>query len=281
MIRFLRNPSPPWLVYIKNQYHIAVSEMEGPEISETAEKREVIFMHAPSLHNFHPIHWSFILIDHHAKMTIILLVIAFITVGLILSSQPDRIRTSPFSETADISMPAVETLRPLTYLDDPQYADEYVIREQTLTAHLAALRDRIQADRVYLALYRNVGSFSASKFAVSSERFLMEQEVFKTFEITKGGIAQEIKEFQDVSRDIWLQVVQDTSVASYFFSQPIRSYGFELYNGARIPIGYIGIEKTQQDEFREPEIHILRETARAIEITLLQPLEPVNRLKKL
>lgn len=241
-------------------------------------------MHAPSLHHFHDFHpfdRIFTLLDHHAIMTVILLVTAFIIVGLILSSQPGRIRTSQFSETSDISLPAAETLQPLTRLDDPQYAHEYAVREQTLTTHLTALRDRIQADRAYVAVYKNAVSFSAIRFAVSSERHLVEQEVFKTFEVTKGGMVPEITEFQDVSRDIWLQVVQDASVASAFFSQPITSYGFELYNEARIPIGYIGIEKTQQGEFGEPEIHILRETARSIATTLLQPLEHVNGLKEL
>lgn len=55
-----------------------------------------------------------------------------------------------------------------------------------------------------------------------------------------------------------------------------KTFGLELYDKHGTPIGYLGIEKTQEYALIEQDIQRLRETAEAVLAAIVKPLEQVK-----
>ena len=189
--------------------------------------------------------------------------------GYVLSLSPEDWLFPQQTALTDASARTDTIGRPLSRLDDPEYAHEYPLRVQSLYEHLNRLRDLIQADRTYIVLYRD----GLTRFGRG-----ITPKIFAAFEIGEQGPALQVKDFQGFSHLDWLQVKRAEQRLSGFFPGTRRNYGMELVDARGTSIGYLGIDYWQKHPAFEGNIFTpLQESAVIIQDVLLQPLETVKK----
>ena len=227
-------------------------------------------MHTSSLHKWHVLARSLTFIERHERLSVALLILILIGVMYGAAVRLESLRVLQASENVEISGgESPEMVRPLTRMMDPQYAHEYLVREQYLLDHLEDLRNVTQAERVYVVLY----SYAFSRLGRG-----IEQHISNSFEVTREGIRPKIDTLHGTERYFWLQLKQDERWwKNELFAHRPERYGRELYDAHNVAIGYIGLEK-QQNEALLPEqgIQLLRETAGVVTNALAQPIEQVK-----
>ena len=216
-------------------------------------------MHTHSFHHVHVLDRGLAAIEQHVLVKVMLVMLLILVVGYVLSIQTDRVGMSQFS---DVSEGKIR----LSRFADPQYAHEVAAREQMMRTTLDTLRRNLQADRAYIAVYGSM-----------SDGIWIENQVINIVEVTKPGIALTLQGLQGLGRSSWLQMEDNTRGASWLFAENLaRVYGMELYDEQGTPIGYLGIEKTQEHGFAKQDIQRLRKTAEAVITALVKPLEQVK-----
>ncbi|GAK58360.1 hypothetical protein U27_05334 [Candidatus Vecturithrix granuli] len=219
-------------------------------------------MHVHSFQHLHIVERSRMTIEQHALVTLVLALGIILGVGHALSLQSDDARTFPFTEVSEAGIR-------LSRFADQQYAHETAAREQAMIATLDALRRDLQADRAYIAVYG------------VTEDVWVEYQVIHILEATKTGVTPDLQRLHGIGRSSWLQMEENTYRAGWLSTENLpKIYGMELDDEHGMPVGYLGIENTQEDGFIEQDIQLLREAARSIEAALLRPLEYVNTLKE-
>ena len=111
---------------------------------------------------------------------------------------------------------------------DPQYAHEYLAREQYITKELKRLQRLTQADRAYVVIYNS--AFSSSGTGVG-------RHISNSFEVTGEEILPKSDAFQGTSRHLWLQLKQNERSKNGLFTHRPKSYGRELYDEHKMAIG--------------------------------------------
>lgn len=211
-------------------------------------------MHFPSVVKFHVFSETIQRLERHKLLTILLIILAFWLVyevnisdrTFLLSSEPER---------------------PLTRLDDPQYAHEYEKRAQDILTHLNMLKDQTQADRAYVVSYRG------------HRRFGTMVVLSKIFEIGQINVLKPVSSYQGFSRMGWLYLNRYQTMISGLYppDEFPQGSGTELYDGDGKAIGYLGIDYRQGFPISQVNnMTLLRQTATAIKTSLLQPLDDVN-----
>jgi hypothetical protein len=222
-------------------------------------------MYALSLRKLHVLSKSINLIEHHTLITI-LIGIATLWVVSALLAPSDRQMFTQHAPTRAVSAQAFDIERPLTRLDDPQYAHEYATRAQYLNTHLERLRNTTGADRAYVVSY----GYGFSRFGNTRE-----QKISSIFEIGQERFVSQLR-YQDLSRENWLHLKRDQHTSG-LFPVILRNYGMELFDEHGEAIGYIGLEYLQGNSSLEGnEMKLLQQAAVSIKAALLQPIEFLN-----
>lgn len=212
-------------------------------------------MHAHSLHHLHIFERSLATIEQHMFVKVILVLLLILGIGYVLSGQTDRVG---LSQCSDVSEGKIR----LSRFADPQYAHEIAAREQMMRIALEGVQRDLQADRAYIAIYG------------VTEEFSVEYRVISVLEVAKTGVAPSIQRLQGIGRSSWLLMEENTRGASWLFAENLANVsGMELYDEQGTPVGYLGIENTQEHVFAEQEIQRLRETVEAVITALVKPLE--------
>ena len=222
-------------------------------------------MHAPSLH--HKWQWldlSATFIEHHHKIAAALLILIVFGMLSAAASRFEMLRAFEAGRETEMSRVAAETVKPLTRLTNPAFAQEYPQRASYIMTHLDQLREASQIDRAYVAVYEYARSYHFSG---------IEPQVFVMFESRPAQIAPRFENFQGISRENWLQMQFDGQAMNSLMFNAIQCFGTELYNEQGKPIGYLGIERAQGETFfRDREISQFQQTATLVEQALLLPL---------
>lgn len=171
------------------------------------------------------------------------------------------------------SLPSTVSNKPLTLLDDPQYAHERDIRSQHIQHYLNQLKRDTGADRTYMFSYH----YESGRIGE-----MMELKVASIFEVVQEGLPHQIQDYQELSRRNWLHLSRAHSMTSGFLPSPIpHIYGLELYDVSGRPIGYIGLEYWQEHlTLKGNELPLLRKTAVVIRGSLLEPLQTLKPLEE-
>jgi hypothetical protein len=222
-------------------------------------------MYALSLRKLHVLSKSINLIEHHTFITIFVGIATLWLVSALLAPS-DRQMFTQHAQTL-----AVSAQRPLTLLDDPQYAHEYGTRAQYINECLKKLWNETRADRAYVVSYK----YGPDPFGNAPGL-----KISKTFEVGLTGLAPQLSNFQNFLRVNWLDLMRD--------NQPIgglvgilfpRKLVMELEDGQGKPIGYLGIEYLQEKaSLRGNERELLQQTAALIEAGLMQPIAQLNNM---
>lgn len=227
-------------------------------------------MHAPSLH--HKSHWldlSATFIEHHHKIAAALL--ALILFGM-LSAAANRfamLKAFDAGRETEMSRIVAETVTPLTRLTNPAFVQEYPQRTAYIMTRLDTLREMLQLDRAYLAVYEYARSYNLSG---------IEPQVFVMLESRPADIAPQFENFQGISRENWLQIQFDGQAMYSLMFNAVQIYGAELYNEQGKPIGYLGIERAQGETFfRDMDISQFQQAAAQVEQALLLPLNALTQ----
>jgi hypothetical protein len=203
---------------------------------------------------------------------ILLVVIAMLGLMYALINIPIETQISSQQALASAGLTySTDIVRPLTFIDDPQYAHQYEIRAQYINDRLEQLKNETQADRAYLVTY----SDGLSQFGN-----MKGLKISKTFEVGKNDTRPYIHEFQDFLRVNWLRIKRDEyAMWGGFVSTIPQGFGLEVYDRFGTPIGYLGIDYLQDNpRFRGDEMTVLRRSAGAIKTGLVQNLESVTSL---
>jgi hypothetical protein len=171
------------------------------------------------------------------------------------------------------SLPSAISNKPLTLLDDPQYAHERDIRSQHIQHSLNQLKRDTGADRTYMFSYHSENGRIGR---------MMELKVASIFEVVQEGLPHHIQDYQELSRRSWLLLARDNSTTSGFLPGPIPySYGLELYDVSGRPVGYIGLEYWQEHPMlKGNERPLFQKTAGIIRGSLLEPLQTLKPLEE-
>lgn len=216
-------------------------------------------MHMHSFQHFHDLHVferSVATIEQHATMTLVLALVIILGGGYALNNHSIRMELLQSSDASEAGIR-------LSRFADPQYAHESAAREQIMRTALEGLRNDLQADRAYIAVYGGM-----------SDGIWIEYQVMNIIEVTKSGIAPSLQRLQGLGRSNWLQMEDNASRASWPFGQNLpKTYGMELYDEQGTPVGYLGIEKIQANAFAEQDLQVFRRTAEVLAGTLAKPLE--------
>lgn len=208
-------------------------------------------MYAHSLHHgglFHRIEQYLTTLDQQTIAAATLIMALLFGLGYVFSLPPESVE---MSQTNDV---------PVSRFVDPQYAHEVAMREQAVVTELEMLRDSLQAERAYLAVYSDLSG---------ADGIEMEQQVSRILEVTKAGAAPTMQQFQGLSRVNWLQAEDNAHWRNWFLPQ---AYGFELYNARKTPIGYIGLEKIQENLLDVRGFELLEQARETIAAALDAPL---------
>ncbi|GAK58607.1 hypothetical protein U27_05581 [Candidatus Vecturithrix granuli] len=128
--------------------------------------------------------------------------------------------------------------------------------------YLLLLRSDLRAERAYIAVYG------------VTEEFSVEYRVINVLEATKTGVVLSLQHLHGIGRSSWLQMENNIRGTSSLFADNLtKAYGMELYDEQGMPIGYLGIEKTQENVFAEQDIQLLRETAEVVSAAIVKPLK--------
>ena len=216
------------------------------------------------VHSFYHVHVVHVFergrkaIEQHALMTLVLTLAIMLGIGYTLNSQSSRVELFQFSDASEAGIR-------LSRFANPQYAHEVAAREQVMMAALTGLLSDLQADRAYLAVYGLI------------EDFWVEYQVISVLEVTKTGVAPDIQRLQGIGRSSWLQMEDNAYRANWFSTENVaRVYGLELYDEQGVPVGYLGMEKTQETWFAEQDIQRVREIAEMVSTAIVKPLEQVK-----
>ncbi len=219
-------------------------------------------MYGPIVHRAPVFSKSVRILEHHKVLT--LLALFAILVIVVASASQETLMNQSLTVGA-VSGPS-KMVTALTRLDDPQFAHEYSGLTQGIHHRLDILRVQTRADRAYLMTYSH-GVSPVSKWN--------ETYISSTFEVGKYGVMPQMYEFQDMARREWLQIKWDESgMLGGFFPTARTGVGLELYDAFGIPIGYLGLHYLRgTPRFQNGEMKRLRQTADAMKVNLLQPLE--------
>ena len=227
-------------------------------------------MHAPSLH--HKWHWldlSATFIEHHHKIAAALLILILFGMLSAAANRFAMLKAFDAGRETEMSRIVAETVTPLTRLTNPAFALEYPQWAAYIMTHLDTLRETIQIDRAYVAVYEYARSYNFSG---------IEPQVFVMLESRPAHIAPQFENFQGISRENWLQTQFDGQAMNSLLFNASQSYGTELYNEQGKPIGYLGIERAEGETFfRDMDISQFQRTAELIEQALLQPLNALTQ----
>lgn len=203
-------------------------------------------------------------LGHHKILTLLAI---FVTVLIVVASLSQSILVNQ-APTAEAVSGSSNIIAPFTLLDDPHYAHEYERRAQDVLTHLNLLKDQTQADRAYVVSYSGHRIRFGTMVALS-----------KIFEIGQIKVLKPVSSYQGFSRMGWLYFKQYQTMISGLYppDEFPQGYGTELYDGDGKAIGYLGIDYRQGFPISQVnEMTLLRQTAAAITMSLLQPLEPVS-----
>ena len=107
-----------------------------------------------------------------------------------------------------------------------------------------------------------------------SDDIWLECRVISILEVTKADIAPTFLRLQGLTRSHWLQMEDNTYRVSSLLGQNLpKTFGMELYDEQGTPVGYLGIEKTQEYALIAQDIQRLRETAETVLAAIVKPLE--------
>ena len=203
-------------------------------------------MHTHSFHHLHDLHVferSRTVIQRHTIIILMLAMVIMLVGTYALSIRSGHEGLFRFTEVSAAKIR-------LSRFADPQYAHEVAAREQMMRTALDTLRRDLQADRAYIAVYG------------VTEDLWVEYRVISILEVTKTGVTPSIQRLQGIGRSSWLQMENNAYRASWLFGENLpKTFGMELYDEQGMPIGYLGIENTQENVFAEQDIQRLRETA--------------------
>ncbi len=226
-------------------------------------------MHTPLLQKPHVFSQVVHGIEHHKLATILVAMALFWLVYALSTSIDYQLFTQQLT-TSDVAPIPYNIVRPLSRIDDPEYAHEYDLRVRSIRAHLERLKSETRADRVYVVAY----SHGPARFG---DR--LEKKISNTFEVGQKGLISQIRDFRGLSMMEWIEYT--TANGFYSLLSPLH-FDMELFDEDGAVIGHIGIEYLHDMwSFQGNETDLLRETAAAIEVALLQPLEHLKGPEKM
>ena len=226
-------------------------------------------MYARSLGRFHILSQSIHLIEHHILITIFVGMATLWLVSALLAPS-DRQMFTQHAPTRAVSARAFDIERPLTRLDDPQYAYEYDTRAQRINESLERLRNATGADRVYVVSYG---------YGFSQPGNTFEKKISSTFEINRGGLVPHMLDAQELALATKEHLKsEDAAIRGFYAGLLTRSDGMELHGQYGETIGYLGLEYLQATpSLEENETELLQQTVVSIEADLLLPIDHLNK----